>query len=91
MGPKLYEGEHVQRYVDDNFYAFTRGENGEVNGVCIVSSPLIMMILLSENLQVFVATTNIGAGKSLCRSIISPNPYRPGTGIIACVRSKLNP
>ena len=26
MGPRVYESEQVERYVDDQFYAFTRGE-----------------------------------------------------------------
>ena len=31
IGATLYAGEHVERYVDDQIYAFTRGKKGEVN------------------------------------------------------------
>jgi hypothetical protein len=36
MGPKLYDSEHIERFADDQFYAFTRGDKGEVNIVIVL-------------------------------------------------------
>ena len=54
VGASLYEAPHIQRYVDDQFYAFSRG-------------------------NVFVATSNVGSGQSLTRTI-TYHPYSDGTG-----------
>ena len=51
MGSKLYDSEHVERYADDQFYAFTRGNMGEVRfSACttiinLVNSPKIIRFL----------------------------------------------
>lgn len=53
VGSGIYEAKQVERYVDDQFFAFTRGD-------------------------VFVATTNVGNGQSLTRTI-TYHPYSDGT------------
>ena len=50
----LADSPQVERYVDDQFFAFTRG-------------------------NVFVATSNVGTGGSLSRTI-TYHPYSDGTG-----------
>lgn len=52
LGSALYNSPQVQRYVDDQFFAFTRG-------------------------KVFVATSNIGSGQSMTRTI-TYHPYSDG-------------
>ena len=50
----LSKSPQVERYVDDQFFAFTRG-------------------------NVFVATSNLGTGRTLSRTI-TYHPYSDGTG-----------
>jgi alpha-amylase len=56
QGEAVYGQQQVERYVDDQFFAFTRG-------------------------MVFVATTNIGSGQGLSRSI-TYHPYSDGTKLV---------
>ena len=88
MGPRLYESKQVERYVDDNFFAFTRGDKGEVkyNCVCIcyTSVPFFSYV------QVFVATSNIGEGQSLTRTIMY-HPYPDYTSEYSSTCSVLHP
>lgn len=55
-GASLYQAKQVERYVDDQFFAFTRD-------------------------KLFVATTNIGSGQSLTRTI-TYHPYSDGTILV---------
>lgn len=61
QGSSLYEAAQVERYVDNEFFAFTRG-------------------------NVFVATSNIGTGQSLSRSI-TDHPYSSGTTLVNILNS----
>lgn len=53
LGSSFYTASQVERYVDDQFFAFTRG-------------------------TVFIATSNIGSGQSMTRTI-TYHPYSDGT------------
>jgi alpha-amylase len=56
QGSAIYNEQQVERYVDDQFFAFTRG-------------------------MVFVATSNIGNGQGLSRTI-TYHPYTDGTKLV---------
>ena len=53
VGSSLYTAPQIERYVDDQFFAFSRG-------------------------NVFIATSNIGGGQSLTRTI-TYHPFSDGT------------
>ena len=82
MGSSLYESKQIERYVDDQFFAFTRGN---VSTSCTLRNSYNACeckTAWGSNtyliLQVFVATTNIGGGQSLSRTI-TYHPYHDGT------------
>lgn len=59
MGPKLYDSEHVERFADDQFYAFTRGDKGEVNTFTLLVLWLLVFIFFGGGFKFsFVYTTS---------------------------------
>ena len=81
MGPRLYESKQVESYVDDKFFAFTRGDKGEVKlMLCSFTSVSFcntkVQSFFFRYTQVFVATSNVGpgGGQPLTRTI-NYHPY----------------
>lgn len=78
MGAKLYAGEHVERYVDDQIYAFTRGEKGEVNTLyCVHSTSGAQYIIMMNIAQKL--TGICGNNQHWSRTISLPFLYQSQT------------
>ena len=73
----MYQAKQIERYVDDQFFAFTRDK---VRIHCISGPVWKAFFVPCFFLQLFVATTNIGSNNQLTRTI-TYHPYSDGTGV----------
>lgn len=79
VGSSAYLAKQVERYVDDQFFAFTRDK---VRASIYPNVVANFVVFVCCYLQLFVATTNVGSGQSLTRTI-TYHPYSDGTGTCA--------